>query len=105
MTGELFLLVSETIALLLLSLAVVLTLARLLRGPSLPDRILALDMLATLAISLVGIIALKSGVFFYLDIAIAICLVGFLSTVAFARYVFVQRSAANEDKTQEVARD
>jgi len=105
MTGELFLLVSESIALLLLTLAVVLTMVRLVRGPSLPDRILALDMLSTLAISLVGVIALKSGVFFYLDIAIAICLVGFLSTVAFARYVFVQRSAADEGKPQGVVRD
>lgn len=91
MTGQLFLFVSETIALLLLSLAVLLTLIRLVRGPSLPDRILALDMLTTLSISLVGVIALRSGVLFYLDIAIAICLVGFLATIALARYVFVQK--------------
>ena len=91
MTGQLFLFVSETIALLLLSLAVLLTLIRLVRGPSLPDRILAVDMLTTLSISLVGVIALRSGVLFYLDIAIAICLVGFLATIALARYVFVQK--------------
>ena len=91
MTGQLFLFVSETIALLLLALAVLLTLIRLIRGPSLPDRILALDMLTTLSISLVGVIALRSGVLFYLDIAIAICLVGFLATIALARYVFVQK--------------
>jgi len=91
MTGQLFLFVSETIALLLLVLAVLLTLIRLISGPSLPDRILALDMLTTLSISLVGVIALRSGVLFYLDIAIAICLVGFLATIALARYVFVQK--------------
>ena len=91
MTGQLFLFVSETIALLLLVLAVLLTLIRLITGPSLPDRILALDMLTTLSISLVGVIALRSGVLFYLDIAIAICLVGFLATIALARYVLVQK--------------
>ena len=91
MTGELFLFVSGTIALLLLSVAVMLTLIRLIRGPSLPDRILALDMLSTLSISLVGLFALRTGAFLYLDIALAICLVGFLATIALARYVLLQK--------------
>ena len=91
MTGELFLFVSGTIALLLLSVAVMLTLIRLVWGPSLPDRILALDMLSMLSISLVGVFALRSGALLYLDIALAICLVGFLATIALARYVLLQK--------------
>jgi multicomponent Na+:H+ antiporter subunit F len=91
MTGELFLFVSGTIALLLLSVAVMLTLIRLVWGPSLPDRILALDMLSMLSISLVGVFALQSGALLYLDIALAICLVGFIATIALARYVLLQK--------------
>ena len=91
MTGELFLFVSGTIALLLLSVAVMLTVIRLVRGPSLPDRILALDMLTMLSISLVGVFALRTGAWLYLDIALALCLVGFLATIALARYVLLQK--------------
>lgn len=95
MTGEIFLFVSGTIALLLLSVAVMLTLIRLVRGPSLPDRILALDMLSTLSISLVGVFVLRTGALLYLDIALAICLVGFLATIALARYVLLQKPEIN----------
>ncbi len=70
---------------LLLSLA--LTIYRILRGPTLADRVVALDMLALLGIAVIGIIAVKTEEYAYLDVAIALALVGFLATVAFARYI------------------
>jgi multicomponent Na+:H+ antiporter subunit F len=57
------------------------------RGPTLADRILGLDTLTVLAIGLIGTFALRTGLYLYADIAIALALVGFLSTVAFARYL------------------
>jgi multicomponent Na+:H+ antiporter subunit F len=87
MSGEVFLFVSENVALGLLALAVAVTLVRLLRGPSLPDRILALDTLTVLTISLIGVLTLRTGVTVLLDIALALCLVGFVATIALARYV------------------
>jgi multicomponent Na+:H+ antiporter subunit F len=90
MTPDLFLSVSESIALGLLTLAVLLTLVRLLRGPSLADRIVALDLLTTLAVSLIGVIALRSNVSLQLDIALALCLVGFVSTIALTRYLLTR---------------
>jgi len=90
MTGELFLFVSEDVALGALVVAIALTLLRLIRGPLLADRILALDMLTTLAVSFVGIVALRTGIAFQLDIALALCLVGFVSTVALTRYLLTQ---------------
>ena len=92
MTADLFLVVSENAAFVILTLAVALTLVRLLRGPTLPDRVLALDMLTMLAISLIGVIALRSGEAFELDIALALCLIGFVATAALARYVLSQPS-------------
>ena len=79
----------------MLTLALLLAVVRLLRGPTLPDRILALDTMTTLAIGFICVIAIRTGVTLYLDIAIAIGLVGFLSTVALARYM-MQRSGAPE---------
>jgi multicomponent Na+:H+ antiporter subunit F len=79
----------------MLTLALLLTVARLVRGPSLPDRILALDAMTTLAIGFICVMAIRTGVTLYLDVAIAIGLVGFLSTVALARYM-MQRGRAPE---------
>lgn len=75
------------LALGLLCLSLLLTVLRVLRGPSLPDRILALDMLVAIAIGFIAVLGIKTGYSFHVDIAIALGLVGFLATVAFARFV------------------
>lgn len=87
MSGQDFLFLSTTISLGILTLAFFLTAIRIILGPHLPDRILALDMLVAVAIGYIVVIALRTGFHLYLDIAIALGLVGFLSTVAFARFV------------------
>jgi multicomponent Na+:H+ antiporter subunit F len=70
-----------------LSLALLLTFARLLRGPSLPDRVIALDMTATLSIGVVAVYALATGQPALLDVAIVLALLVFLGTVGFAYYI------------------
>jgi len=87
MSGASFLQYATSGAIALLSLALLLTLVRVLRGPTLPDRVLALDLLTVVGIAYIGVVAVRTGFFLYLDIAIALGLVGFLSTLAFARYV------------------
>lgn len=87
MSGESFLSFCVTIALGLLCLSFLLTVLRVLRGPTLPDRILALDMLVAIAIGFIAVLGIKTGFSFHVDIAIALGLVGFLATVAFARFV------------------
>lgn len=62
-------------------------LARLVKGPHLPDRIVALDMLALTCIAAACLMVLSSGIAAFLDFALVMALVSFLSTVAFARYV------------------
>ncbi|PHP65169.1 cation:proton antiporter [Zhengella mangrovi] len=87
---ELFLAASELIALALLSAAFLLTVYRVVRGPTLPDRILGLDMLVAAAIGFIAVIGIRTGYTLYVDIAIALGLVGFLATVAFARFVLAR---------------
>jgi len=82
-----FLGLSVNITLGILTLAFLLTVVRIILGPTLPDRVLALDMLVSIGIGYVAVIAVKTGFTLYLDIAIALGLVGFLATVAFARFV------------------
>ena len=58
---------------------------RLVRGPSLPDRVVALDMMTLAIVGFCGLAAVRSGVSAFLDVALVLALVGFLATVALAR--------------------
>ncbi|WP_349433458.1 cation:proton antiporter [Pararhizobium sp. A13] len=90
MSASAILSVSTTFALVTLSLGLLLTVARIVRGPTLPDRVLGLDMLVAIAIGFIAVIAIRSGFNLYIDIAIALSLVGFLATVAFARFILAR---------------
>ncbi|MBN9346408.1 MAG: cation:proton antiporter [Devosia sp.] len=76
-----------TICFALLGLAMLAAIVRIIRGPTLADRILGLDTITVIAVGIIGLFAVTSGLSLYADIAIAVALVGFLSTVAFARYL------------------
>ena len=90
-----------SVALVLLTAAIVLATVRLILGPSLADRILALDLLTTLAVGYIAAIAVRTGFMLYIDIAISIALIGFLSTIAFARYL-LQRAEARQRGSKEL---
>ncbi|AYM56610.1 cation:proton antiporter [Agrobacterium fabrum] len=87
MTPELTVSFATILATVVLSAAFLLTVYRVVVGPTLPDRIVALDMLVGIAIGFIAVIAIRTGFTLYVDIAIALGLVGFLATVAFARFV------------------
>lgn len=70
-----------------MSIAMVLAFIRLVRGPNLPDRVVALDLIAYLAIGFIAIYTIVSEQQAFLDAAITLALVAFLGTVAFARYI------------------
>ena len=88
---------AETFALFVLGLSLLLTVLRVIIGPTLPDRIVALDMLVGVAIGFIAVIGIRSGFVLYMDIAIALGLIGFLATVAFARFVFLRHQASRQD--------
>ncbi|MBL8591898.1 MAG: cation:proton antiporter [Kaistia sp. SCN 65-12] len=87
MSGAIALQLATQIALGLLLIGMLLAVIRLIRGPNLGDRILALDMITVLATGFIVGVALLTGFSLYVDIAIALALVGFLATVALARYL------------------
>ena len=85
--AELFLDICLDVSLTLLGIAFLLTVIRIIKGPPLPARVLGLDMLTSVAIGFIAVIAIDTGFTLYVDLAIALGLVGFLATVAFARYL------------------
>ena len=80
------------ISLSMLAVAIMLAAIRLIRGPSLPDRVVALDLISILAAGITAIYAIASGQAVFLDVATILALISFLGTVAFARYVEKQVS-------------
>jgi multicomponent Na+:H+ antiporter subunit F len=75
------------ITLAIMGLALLIAFIRLVKGPTLPDRIVATDLFGVLVVGLIVVLAGSSRVRATLDAAIVIALIGFLGTVAYATYV------------------
>lgn len=82
------------ITLAVLSLSIGAAFIRVLRGPSLPDRVVALDLVAYLAMGFLGTYAVLAQEKAYIDAALVLGLLAFLGTVAVARYI--ERVESNE---------
>lgn len=76
-----------TVALAMLVAAMALCLLRLVRGPHLGDRVVAGDTIATILIILVTVLGMQAGTRLYADVAAVVAILGFIGTVAAARYV------------------
>jgi multicomponent Na+:H+ antiporter subunit F len=67
--------------------ALALAFVRLVRGPTLADRVVALDLIAVVLVGWVAVEAIRTGRTILLRPALVLALVGFLGTLAFARYL------------------
>ena len=79
--------VVSVVGLVAVACAAALCLARLVRGPSLADRIVALDALLIMLVSGVAVDAARTGVGTYVDLLIVTALLGFVGAVLVARYI------------------
>jgi multicomponent Na+:H+ antiporter subunit F len=77
----------DQLILVLLSLAIFLAFSRLARGPSLADRVVALDLVTSLVVGVIAIYSVATSEPVFLDIALVLALITFLGTVAFARFI------------------
>jgi multicomponent Na+:H+ antiporter subunit F len=75
------------IALATLGVALLAAVVRLVKGPTLPDRIVAMDLIGVLVVGVIVVLAGSTDVRATLDAAVVIALIGFVGTVAYASYV------------------
>jgi multicomponent Na+:H+ antiporter subunit F len=80
---------------LMLSIALLLSFVRMAKGPSLPDRVVALELIASIVAGIVGVHAIDTGVSSFLDVAIVLALTAFLAAIGFAR--FLERGGPRDD--------
>jgi multicomponent Na+:H+ antiporter subunit F len=75
------------ISIVLLTVSMALSMIRVLRGPSLPDRIIALDLIASVVVGILSVHAIRTSEYVYLTAGIALALIAFIGTVALALFI------------------
>ena len=83
------------LSLAVMSLALCLAFVRLYRGPSLPDRVVALELFSSILVGIIGVIAIATDVPSLLDVAIVMALMAFMAAIGFAR--FLERGGPRDD--------
>lgn len=71
----------------ILSVSVVFIVIRFIKGPSIVDRVIALDLIITTGIGFIAVYSIASNQPAFLDVAMILALIAFLSTVAFSYYI------------------
>jgi multicomponent Na+:H+ antiporter subunit F len=84
-TGMVSAMASFTLA--VLSVSLFIALLRLIRGPSLPDRVVALDLMAAISVGMMAAYSILTQESAILDVAVVVALITFLSTIAFAAFL------------------
>ena len=82
----------SAVALAMLAAAAGLTFIRLIKGPSLPDRVVALDLIGVLMVCILVVAAAATKQQAFLDVGMVVALISFVGTVAYARYIEWSRS-------------
>ena len=75
-----------------LSLSTVFVFIRFLKGPSIVDRVVSLDLLVSIGLGSIAVYSVLTEQGTFLDIAMVVALIGFLSTVAFSYYLEKRRN-------------
>ena len=81
------LITASKISIVLLTISMVLSFIRVVRGPSSPDRIIALDLIASLVVGILSIHAIRTGEYVFITAGIALALIAFIGTVALALFI------------------
>ncbi|MBY7144965.1 Na(+)/H(+) antiporter subunit F1 [Virgibacillus sp. NKC19-3] len=74
-------------ALTLFGIAIAIALFRIVIGPSLPDRVVALDMIGVNLVSGIAIISVLLGTKSFLEVILILAILAFISTIAFSKYI------------------
>jgi len=79
--------IASVVALGMLAIPAALSFVRVVKGPTLPDRVIAVDLIGVLMVCLLVVTAGATAQQAFLDVAIVVALISFVGTVAYARYI------------------
>lgn len=76
-----------TFALVLISLSMLALIYRVIKGPSIPDRVIALDALGVNLIAVIALISIVLDTYAYLEVILLLGILAFIGTVAMAKFL------------------
>jgi len=91
-----FFTIAAYIAISIISLSTLLTLIRFMRGPSLPDRVISLDVFSGNILAVLAIYSVLADEKTYLNVALIMSLVAFVGTMTFAYYLVQKRNEKHD---------
>ncbi|OZT81159.1 Na(+)/H(+) antiporter subunit F [Marinococcus halophilus] len=71
----------------LVTLSILITLYRIFKGPSMPDRVIALDVIGIQLISLIALFCIILNTNAFIEVMLLLAILAFIGTVAFAKYI------------------
>lgn len=90
-------LIAAYIAIVLISISTLLTMIRFIKGPSLPDRVISLDVFSANLLAILAIYSVLAGEKAYLNVALIMSLIAFVGTMTFAYYLVQKRHNYKSD--------
>ena len=82
-----FLTLAFQLALVFTSVLTLLAGYRVVRGPTTPDRVVALDTIGTNVVAIAALFALTTGQAFFITVSLVLAIIGFISTIAVAQFI------------------
>ncbi len=76
-----------TLSLTFMVLAIIPCIYRIIKGPTIPDRVIALDAMTTVIVVMLGIYSFDQGSVFFMDVALVLSIIAFVGTVTIAKYL------------------
>ncbi|MGI5891446.1 MAG: Na(+)/H(+) antiporter subunit F1 [Bacillota bacterium] len=76
-----------TVALILFSVAIAILMYRVIKGPSVPDRIIAMDAIGINLIAMMAILSILLKTYAFFDIILLLGILSFIGTVAFSKFI------------------
>ncbi|MBK1442313.1 cation:proton antiporter [Parapedobacter sp. ISTM3] len=71
----------------ILGVALLLVLVRIFKGPTIVDRVIALDLLITIGVGVITVFSISTQKSTFIDVAMILALIAFLGTIAFSYYL------------------
>ncbi|MCW1927629.1 Na(+)/H(+) antiporter subunit F1 [Bhargavaea beijingensis] len=75
------------VSLVLIVVSMAMFVYRLIKGPTAPDRVIALDAMGVTLISMIALLSILVGTNFYLEIILLLAILSFIGTVAFSKFI------------------
>lgn len=70
-----------------MAIAIIPCIYRIIKGPTIPDRVIAVDAMTTVIVAMLGIYSYVQGSMFFMDVALVLAIISFVGTITISKYL------------------